>query len=116
MLSCSRNLEKEEKDINKLVLYNNSSQIEGKKQLADLSKSIKFISHKFDEFEKEREEQKKMIEELRGEVSSLNEKLNSITEQVDRLEQYFRQNCLLIHGIAESNQVNTDNLALEIFR
>ena len=116
MLSCSRNLEKEEKDIHKLALSNNSNQIKGEKQLADLSNSIKFISHKFDEFEKEREEQKKVIEELRGEVSSLNEKLYSITEQVDRLEQYFRRNCLLIHGIAEENQVNTDNLALEIFR
>ena len=116
MLSCSRNLEKEEKDIHKLALYSNSNQIKGEKQLADLSKSIKFISHKFDEFEKEREEQKKVTEELRGEVSSLNEKLNSITEQVDRLEQYFRRNCLLIHGIAEGNQVNTNNLALEIFR
>ena len=29
------------------------------------------MSDKFDEFEKERQEQKKVIEELRGEVSSL---------------------------------------------
>ena len=111
-----RNLEKEVKDIHKLALSNNSNQIKGEKQLADLSKSIKFISHKFDEFEKEREEQKKVIEELRGEVSSLNEKLNGFTEQVDRQEQYSRRNCLLIHGITEGNQENTDDLALEIFR
>ena len=67
------------------------------------------MAHKFDESEKERQEQKKMIEKLRGEVFSLNEKLNCITEQVDRQEQ-----CLLIHGIAEENQENTDALALEI--
>ena len=35
---------------------------------------------------------------------------------MDRQEQYSRQNCLLIHGITEGNQENTDNLALEIFR
>ena len=50
---------------------NNDSQIKGEKQLTDLSESIKFLWDKFDEFEKERQEQKKVIEELRGEVSSL---------------------------------------------
>ena len=116
LLSCLRNLEKEVKDIHKLALSNNDNQIKGEKQLADLSESIKFMSDKFDEFEKERQEQKKVIEELRGEVSSLNEKLNGFTEQVDRQEQYSRRNCLLIHGITEGNQENTDDLALEIFR
>ena len=94
LLSCLRNLEKEVKDIHKLALSNNDNQIKGEKQLADLTESIKFMSDKFDEFEKERHEQKKVIEELRGEVSSLNEKLNSLTEQVDRQEQYSRRNCL----------------------
>ena len=68
------------------------------------------MSDKFDEFEKERQEQKKVIEELWGEVRSLNEKLNGITEQVDWQEQYSRQNSLLIHGITEENQENTDDL------
>ena len=116
LLSCLRNLEKEVKDIHKFALFNNSNQIKGEKQLADFSESIKFMSHEFDEFEKERPEQKKVIEELRGEVSSLNEKLNGITEHVDRKEQYSRRNCLLIHGVTEGNQENTDALALEIFR
>ena len=55
--------------------------------------------NKFDEFEKERQEQKNVIEELGGEVSSSNRKLNCITEEVDWQEQYCRRNCLLIHGI-----------------
>ena len=55
-----------------------------------------------------RQEQKKVIKELRGEVSSLNEKLNCISKQVDRQEQYSRRNCFLIHGITEENQENTD--------
>ena len=71
------------------------------------------MSDRFDEFEKERQEQKKVIEEWRGEVSSLNEKLNDFTEQVHLQEQYSRRNCHLIHGITEKNQENTDDLALE---
>ena len=50
LLSCLRNLEKEVKDIHKLALSNNNNQIKGEKQLPDLSKSIKFMSDKFDEF------------------------------------------------------------------
>ena len=90
LLSCLQNLEQGVKDIHKLALFNNDNQIKGEEQLADLSESIKFMSDKFDEFEKERQEQKKVIEELRGEVSSLNEKLNAFTEQVDLQEQYSR--------------------------
>ena len=74
------------------------------------------MSDKFDEFEKERQEQKMVIEQLKGEVSSLNEKLNGITEQVDRQEKYSRQNCFLILRTTEGNQKNTDEVALEIFR
>ena len=114
--SCLQNLENKVKDIHKLSLSNNNSQIKGEKQLADLSESVKFMSDKFDQFEKRRQEQKKVIEELRGEVSPLNEKLNAIAEQLNRQEQYSRQNCLLIHGITEGNQENTDDLAPEIFR
>ena len=68
----------------KVGTFQHNNQIQDEKQLANLSESIKFMSDKFDEFEKERQEQKKVIEELRGEVSSLNEKLNGFTEQVDR--------------------------------
>ena len=35
---------------------------------------------------------------------------------MDQQEQYSRRNCLLIHGITEGNQENTDDLALEVFR
>ena len=57
-----------------------------------------------------------MIEELRGEVFSLNEELNCITEQVDRQEPNSRRNCFLIHGTTEESQENTDALALEFFK
>ena len=49
-------------------------------------------------------------------VGTFQQQLNGFTKQVDRQEQYSRRNCLLIHGITEGNQENTDDLALEIFR
>ena len=106
------------KNIYKLAFSNNNNnnQIEGEKQLPNLSGSIKFMSNKFNEFEKGRQKQKKVIEELRSEIFSLNEKLDCITEQVDRQEQYSRRNCLLMHGITKKIQKNTDDLALEIFK
>ena len=107
LLNCFQNLEKKVKGIRKLALSNNNNQIKGEKQLADLSESIKFMSDKFGEFEKKRQEQRKVIKELRGEVSALHEKLNGFTEQVGRQEQYSRRNCLLIHRITEENQENT---------
>ena len=85
------NLEKKVKDIHKLVFFNNRNQIKREKQLADLNKLMKFLSNKFSEFEKERQEKKKVIEEVYGAVSFSNEKRNCITEQVDRQEQYSRR-------------------------
>ena len=36
-----------------------------------------------------------------------------IENLVDRHEQYSRRNCLLVHGIAETNDENTDDLVLK---
>ena len=92
LLNYLGNLEKKVKDIHKLVFFNNRNQIKREKQLADLNKLMKLLSNKFYEFEKERQEQKKVIEEVYGAVSFSNEKRNCITEQVDRQEQYSRRN------------------------
>ena len=108
-----QNLEREVKDIHKLALSNNNNQIKCGRQLVELSQLVKFMSDNFDEFKKETEDKKNVIEELRSDVSSLNKKLNCITEQVDQQEQYSRQNCLsmqllelLINGITKKSQEN----------
>ena len=48
--------------------------IKGEKQLTDLAGSVKFITSKFDELEKDRKEKEKKINNLKGEVSSITEK------------------------------------------
>ena len=39
--------------------------------------------------------------------------MDNITVEMDRQEQYSRRNCLLIHGLPESKNENTDLLAME---
>ena len=40
--------------------------------------------------------------------------MDNITVEMDRQEQYSRRNCLLIHGLPESKNENTDLLAMEV--
>ena len=49
------------KTIRSLVDQKKLTQIKGEQSLADLSKSVKFITDKFDEYEKEREEKNEII-------------------------------------------------------
>ena len=75
LLNCLKSLEKEVKTIPSLADQNRQTQIKDKHLLADLSKSIKFITDKFDEYEKEREEKNKITKELNEKVSASTERL-----------------------------------------
>ena len=59
------------------------------------------MSDIFDEFEKDRKEKEKIIKGLKQEVSSLKERVEKLEKIGDDHEQYFRRNCLLLHGIEE---------------
>ena len=61
---------------------------------------------------KKKEGKMKKIEELNGTVSKMN-KINELENKIDRQEQYSRQNCVLIHGIAENKEKNTDQQAID---
>ena len=74
LLNCLKNLEKEVKTIRSLVDQNRQTQIKGEQSLVDLSKSVKFITDKFDEYEKEREEKNKIMKKLNEKVSALTER------------------------------------------
>ena len=41
------------------------------------------------------------------------QRIDKLEHLVDRQEQYSRRNCLLVHGIAETNDENTDDLVLK---
>ena len=54
---------------------------------------------------------KKKIEELNGTVSKMNKRIEELKNKTDCQEQYSRRNCILIHGIAENKEENTDQQA-----
>ena len=43
----------------------------------------------------------------------MNERTEELENKIDRQEQYFRRNCILIHGIAENKEENTDQQAID---
>ena len=80
------------------------------------------IVTQFEEYEKDRQEKE-------AEINSLKEKVDSVTKQneelerqlvdqekrLDEQEQYTRRNCLLVHGVEEKNNEDTDQVSLDIF-
>ena len=69
---------------------------------------------KFVKLEKDRKENDKIFNNLKGEVSYLSEKLKKMKESIDAQQQYSRRNCLLLHGIEETKGEDTDNIVLEV--
>ena len=56
---------------------------------------------------------KKKFEELNGTVSKVNERIEELENKIDCQEQYSRRNCILINGIAENKEENTDQQAID---
>ena len=77
---------------------------------------IKFINEKYEEFEADRRQKEREIAELKSAINSLNVRLDKGDRALDHQEQYFRRNCLLIHGIDEENQENTDEVVINVLK
>ena len=114
LFNCLKNLEGKVMEIYEQGNENKNIHIKGEKQFLDLADSVKFMTSKFDELEKDRKEQEKIINNLKGEVSYLSEKLVKLEESIDAQQQYPRRNCLLLHGIEETKGEDTDDLVLEV--
>ena len=114
LFNCLKNLEAKVMEIYEQGNENKNMHIKGEKQLVDLAESVKFMTSKFDELEKDRKEKEKIINNLKGEVSYLSEKLGKLEESIDAQQQYSRRNCLLLHGIEETKGEDTDDLVLEV--
>ena len=53
---------------------------------------------------------------MKKENSNLTEHVKDLKQKVDRQEQYSRRNCLLIHGIKEEKDENTDNVVIKFIQ
>ena len=90
--------------------------LKGNQQLKEVNDAIKFINEKFEEFEADRRGKEREIAELKSTINSLNVRLDKADRALDRQEQYSRRNCLLIHGIDEENQENTDEVVINVLK
>lgn len=71
-------------------------------QIGELETSVKFIGAKYDDREKEHDDILKRIEKLEKSNGELRESNKKLAAQVDSNEQHSRNECLVLHGIPES--------------
>lgn len=88
------------------------NQIKGTRQYDEIQESLQAISDRFDDYEADRKKKDETINRLENEVSVLNVKVSELTSAVEKQEQYSRRNCLLLHGINENKDEDTDKISL----
>ena len=81
LFNCLKNLETKVMEIYEHGNENKNMHIKSEKQLVDLSDSVKFMTSKFDELEKDQKEKEKMINNLKREVSYLSEKVVKLEDE-----------------------------------
>ena len=76
------------------------------------------MSAKFDSLEKEINKKDEKINQkkpLENTTENLVEKQKSLLSDIDNLEQYSQQNCLVLHGVNKSNNENTNEILIKTF-
>ena len=112
LFNCLKNLEVKVKAIFDLTNTTNESQIKGEQQLKCLTDSVEFISARFDEYEADRKKKDEMINSLEEKVLGLTEKVDKLSSLVGRQKQYSRRNCILIYGVKENQNEDTDEVVI----
>lgn len=116
LLHCLRNLEIQVNTIFTESTESKDSRIKGEKHLQDLNASITCLTKKFNDYEEERKEKDKIIENLQNNNVQMEKKIEDLERKVDRQEQYSRRNCILIHGIPESPNEDTDTKVIDTIK
>ena len=107
LLVCSlRNIEAQVKDLFKVNEETKISQIK-------VTESLDALSKKIDELETEIKNKDEKIQLLENRVEILKEEKESQGKEIDDLEQYSRRNCLLLHGVVETNAECTDDIIIK---
>ena len=99
-----------------MVTKNFETQINGKRQLENLTDSVKVMSSKLDEYEKQRLETEARIVEIESKVVSLSTKVENLEYTGNRMEQYLRRNLILIHGLPEKKGEDIDPLFINMVK
>ena len=106
LLVCSlRNIEAQVKNLFKV---NEEAKISHIK----MTVSLDALSKKIDELETKIKSEDEKIKLLENRVEILEEEKESQGKEIDDLEQYSRRNCLLLHGVVQTNTECTDDIII----
>ena len=83
-------------------------------ELVDIAKVNNALNDRLVVLESVNEVRGSIIENLRQENAKLSEEIASIRQATDNNEQKSRSSCLLIHGVEELENEDTDKLCLDI--
>ena len=108
LINCLNCIENHVKD---LFTFNE----EAKKSPIKVTESLEFMSAKFDDFENEIKEKDEKINRLEKTIENLAGKQRSLSSEIDDSEQYSQRNCLVLHGVNESNDENTNKVIMKTF-
>ena len=83
LFNCLQNIEKSIKEIHEMQEKTQSSQIKGELQLKALSETVEFITKRFDQYEAEKKEKEKIINDLQEKVSEISDELEVLKNSLD---------------------------------
>ena len=91
LINCLRNIEKNVTEIHEMQEKTQSSQIKGELQINELNEADEFITKNFDQYEVERKEKEKIINNLQGKVSEMSNEVlkNSLHQHLDKIASSF---------------------------
>ena len=89
------------------------NQINGECQLRYLVKFIEFYNEKFDELERDSRKKEKKINGLEQKTKKKDNKIDDLNRVIDRQEQYLCRNCILLLGVEESENEDTNTVVTE---
>ena len=112
LFNCIQNIGKQVKELFLQSQEIKEKEIKGKSDLSELTKAIDLISGKFNNYESEKREKDKTIKDLKSTLSGFNTYVKNVENQLDRQEEYSRRNCILIYGITETQDENTDGISI----
>ena len=108
LINCLKSIENQVKE---LCTFHE----EAKESQIKVTESLEFMSAKFDDLEKEIKEKDKKINQLEKTIENLVDKQKIVSSKIDNLEKYSRRNCLVLHGVNESNGESTNEIIIKTF-
>ena len=113
LVNCIKNVEKQiVKIFSKREETKNSQIVKGEQHLLELNEAVTLISEKFDKYEREKVEREKIMKKCTKKIKDMPATIQSFKVSLDRLEQYSGKNCLLIHGLPENRNENTNQIII----